>query len=213
MNLEEVKEIFEESLNEYKNTAIVLLYGGASEVIPVGSTLFFKTIDFGIVSRKQLDLDSTFCVFSNEKKDMELRIPINSMNTIATIRKENDAIFGSNPRKVAELTVLAEELLKIDEHATELESAKKMSRIGMEEVGAFATSRQNDVEMQLGNNYSIFPVDISKIKEKVKEKTISDAGKKASKDVREDGINKLAKKAFEREIRRNTAELDDDFYR
>lgn len=213
MRLEELRERLDKLIKEYRTTALLILYGSDDEVIPVCDALFFKTMEFPSLEKNVLDFRDTLCVFSNEKKDMELRISLFEMEKISALKKENDAIFGSDPYKVAQLTTFAEELLKIDEHATKMESAKKMKRIDMEEVGAIATTIQNGEEFHLGNNYSIFAVDISKIRERERERFFTSAAKKAVRETQGDGINKMTKKAFERELRRNTTNEISDFDR
>jgi len=213
MRLEELRERLDKLIKEYRTTALLVLYGSDNEVIPVSDTLFFKTIEFPTFEKNILDFREALCVFSNEKKDMELRISINEMQKIAALKRENDAIFGSDPYKVAQLTTFPEELLKIDEHATRMESAKKMKRIDMDEVGAIATTIHEGKEIHLGNNYSIFAVDISKIKERERERFFTSAARKAVRETQGDGINKMTKKAFEREIKRNTTGEENDYDR
>ena len=203
MRLEEIKEKLDKLIKEYRTTALLMLYGSDDEVIPVSDALFFKTIEFPSMERNVLDFNDSICVFSNEKKDLEFRIPLTEMGKIAELKKENNAIFGTEPYKIAQLTRFAEELLKFDENATKGKGATRMKRIDMDAVNATATTINNGKEFYLGNNYSIFAVDISKIKDKEREKYFSSAARKAEREVQGDGINKLTKKAFEREIRKN----------
>lgn len=143
----------------FENYGFLISYGVDGKIIPVGDIVTYKQLELhnGLPDIQQYDnlsdedkKKTLEAVFSNEKGDLKLRIPVGSLMELRVILEE----------------YAAQELVD-DEETSSLSS---LSLDDMEATIESIDINGESTRTLLGTNYSIYPLDISKDKERIRER-------------------------------------------
>ena len=143
----------------FEDYGFLISYGVDGEIIPAGEIVTYKELELyngssDIQEYEKLsdeDKKKTLeAVFSNKKGDLKLRIPIGSLMELRDILEEYATQELSDDEVISSLSSLS-----LDDMEATIES-----------IGINGKSTR----ILLGTNYSIYPLEISKDKERIKER-------------------------------------------